>query len=174
MPIDASKFGQAYLSKLGWDPSKGLGVSGDGRTSHVKVVQKLNLMGIGAGAQQGPDGIAWKQNKDYELLLARLNDVEPPERAETAIEEADDGQRRSGEKRKRNDAELNAQDANEERRRRKRERKEQKASKEEKKLRKMEKKKCQEDASDTPAEVAAAAPNSVSVVEPSPRPMACV
>ena len=52
---DASKFGQTYLSKFGWDPSRGLGVSGDGRTSHVKVVQKLNLMGIGAGAQQGPE-----------------------------------------------------------------------------------------------------------------------
>lgn len=70
---DAAKFGQSYLSKLGWDSSKGLGANGDGMTSHIKVAQKLNLLGIGAGAPQGPEAIAWKQNRDYEILLARLN-----------------------------------------------------------------------------------------------------
>ena len=58
---------------MGWDPSQGLGVSGDGRTSHIKVAQKLNLFGIGAGAQQGPDGVSWKQNREYEMLLRSLN-----------------------------------------------------------------------------------------------------
>lgn len=71
--LDASRFGQNYLSKFGWDASQGLGASGDGRTSHIKVVQKLDMFGIGAAQQKDPNGIAWKQNKDFELLLARLN-----------------------------------------------------------------------------------------------------
>ncbi|KLO13673.1 hypothetical protein SCHPADRAFT_873800 [Schizopora paradoxa] len=70
---DASRFGQAYLSKLGWDSSKGLGADGDGMKSHITVTQRLNLLGIGAGAKQGAEDIAWKQNRDYELVLARLN-----------------------------------------------------------------------------------------------------
>ena len=70
---DAARFGQAYLSKLGWDPSQGLGVGGEGRLSHVKVSQKLDMLGIGAAQQRDPNGIAWKQNKDFEALLERLN-----------------------------------------------------------------------------------------------------
>lgn len=70
---DASKFGAAYLSKFGWSSSEGLGVSGDGRTSHIKVSQKLDMMGIGAAHQKDPNGIAWKQNKDFENVLMRLN-----------------------------------------------------------------------------------------------------
>ncbi|KAF6760168.1 hypothetical protein DFP72DRAFT_98448 [Ephemerocybe angulata] len=70
---DASRFGQSYLSKFGWDASKGLGVGGEGRTSHIKVAQKLDMMGIGAAHQKDPNGIAWKQNKDFENLLKRLN-----------------------------------------------------------------------------------------------------
>lgn len=73
MVSDAAKFGQAYLSKFGWNPSEGLGVEGDGRTSHIKVAQKLDMLGIGAGAQKGAEGVAWKQNRDYEILLRRLN-----------------------------------------------------------------------------------------------------
>jgi len=61
------------MSKLGWDPSKGLGASGEGMKSHLKVSQKLDMLGIGAAHQQDPHGIAWKQNKDYEALLKRLN-----------------------------------------------------------------------------------------------------
>lgn len=41
--------------------------------SHISVTQRLNLLGIGAGAKQGAEDIAWKQNRDYELVLARLN-----------------------------------------------------------------------------------------------------
>ena len=70
---DAARFGQAYLSKLGWDPTQGLGVGGEGRLSHVKVSQKLDMLGIGAAQQRDPNGIAWKQNKDFEALLERLN-----------------------------------------------------------------------------------------------------
>ncbi|EPQ55013.1 hypothetical protein GLOTRDRAFT_76332 [Gloeophyllum trabeum ATCC 11539] len=70
---NAAKFGQAYLQKFGWDTSKGLGANSDGRTSHIKVSQKLDMMGIGAQHQKDPNGIAWKQNNDFERLLRRLN-----------------------------------------------------------------------------------------------------
>ena len=56
--IDAAKFGQQYLSKFGWDASKGLGAAGEGRTSHLKVSQKLDMLGIGRAHQKSPDGIA--------------------------------------------------------------------------------------------------------------------
>jgi len=77
---DASKFGASYLSKFGWDASAGvgLGATGEGRTSHIKVSQKVDMMGIGAAHQKDPNGIAWKQNKDYENLLKRLNDSHAP------------------------------------------------------------------------------------------------
>lgn len=70
---DANKFGAAYLQKLGWSAGSGLGASGDGRTTHIKVQQKLDMFGIGAAHQKDPNGIAWKQNKDFENLLKRLN-----------------------------------------------------------------------------------------------------
>ncbi|KAJ8453547.1 hypothetical protein ONZ51_g13535 [Trametes cubensis] len=70
---DANKFGAAYLAKLGWDPSQGLGVSGEGRTTAISVTQKLDLLGIGADHRNSEQGIAWKQNKDFENLLKRLN-----------------------------------------------------------------------------------------------------
>lgn len=73
LSTDAARFGQSYMSKLGWDPSKGLGASGEGMKSHLKVSQKLDMLGIGAAHQQDPHGIAWKQNKDFEALLKRLN-----------------------------------------------------------------------------------------------------
>ena len=75
--VDAAKFGSKYLEKFGWDASagQGLGVRGDGMTSHIKVAHKLDLMGIGANsaAKDGKDGIAWKQAREYEMLLMRLN-----------------------------------------------------------------------------------------------------
>ncbi|KAI0090529.1 hypothetical protein BDY19DRAFT_1040795 [Irpex rosettiformis] len=70
---DANKFGAAYLQKLGWSAGTGLGASGDGRTTHIKVQHKLDMLGIGAAHQQDPNGLAWKQNKDFENLLRRLN-----------------------------------------------------------------------------------------------------
>lgn len=50
-------------------------MGGEGRTSHIKVAQKLDMMGIGAAHQKDPNGIAWKQNKDFESLLKRLNEA---------------------------------------------------------------------------------------------------
>jgi Pin2-interacting protein X1 len=42
--------------------------------THLKVEQKLDMMGIGAQHQRDPNGIAWKQNKEFEALLKRLNE----------------------------------------------------------------------------------------------------
>lgn len=50
-------------------------MAGDGRTSHIKVSHKLDMLGIGAANMHDPNGIAWKQNKDFENLLRRLNEV---------------------------------------------------------------------------------------------------
>ena len=47
---------------------------GDGRTSHIKVSHKLDMLGIGAANSHDPNGIAWKQNRDFENLLRRLNE----------------------------------------------------------------------------------------------------
>ena len=67
--LDANKFGAAYLVKFGWDPSGGLGVSGEGRTKALSVHQKLDMLGIGADHKNSVEGLAWKQNKDFENLL---------------------------------------------------------------------------------------------------------
>ncbi|CAA7261645.1 unnamed protein product [Cyclocybe aegerita] len=37
------------------------------------------MLGIGAAHQQDPNGFAWKQNKDFESLLKRLNEAIPKE-----------------------------------------------------------------------------------------------
>ncbi|KAJ7690703.1 hypothetical protein B0H17DRAFT_1331341 [Mycena rosella] len=101
---DAAKFGSSYLEKFGWDSSKGLGASGEGRISHIKVSQKLDMLGIGAAQQKDPNGIAWKQNKDFERLLQRLNaGVEEEAKAE-AVEGADEDEK----KRKREDGDETA------------------------------------------------------------------
>ncbi|KAF9476354.1 hypothetical protein BDN70DRAFT_995724 [Pholiota conissans] len=71
---DAARFGSNYLSKFGWDASKGLGAGGDGMKSHIKVFHKLDMLGIGAAQSKDPNGIAWKQNRDFENLLQRLNE----------------------------------------------------------------------------------------------------
>ncbi|KAH9935508.1 uncharacterized protein B0H18DRAFT_951037 [Fomitopsis serialis] len=70
---DASKFGSAYLEKFGWASGSGLGASGEGRTNHISVYQKLDMLGIGADHKNNQDGTAWKQGKDFENLLRRLN-----------------------------------------------------------------------------------------------------
>ncbi|EJD07998.1 uncharacterized protein FOMMEDRAFT_164781 [Fomitiporia mediterranea MF3/22] len=139
---DAAKFGQTYLAKLGWDPSRGLGASGDGRTSHIKVVQKLNMLGIGAGAKQEGD-VAWKQNRDYEMLLKRLNegleggkdDIGQAEDDESKVDadgdKGDEIQVKKKRKRKQ-DVDVDAED--EEKRRQKREKKGKKAKREKEKL----------------------------------------
>jgi len=79
---DASRFGSTYLSKLGFDHTDKdatLGISGVGLTQHLKVHHKLDVFGIGAQHTKDPNGIAWKQNRDFENLLKRLNaDSEHP------------------------------------------------------------------------------------------------
>lgn len=79
---DAARFGSNYLAKFGWDSSKGLGASGEGRTSHIGVSQKLDMLGIGASQQRDPNGIAWQQNKDFENLLKRMNGGNSTEKVE--------------------------------------------------------------------------------------------
>ena len=50
-------------------------MSGEGRTSAVKATQKLDMLGIGMRHQSDLEGgIAWRQNRDFEDLLRRLND----------------------------------------------------------------------------------------------------
>jgi len=73
---DASRFGKAYLEKFGWSNGTGLGTNADGRTSHLKVMHKLDLMGIGANrTREGDEG---GQGRDYERLLKRLNESNVP------------------------------------------------------------------------------------------------
>ncbi|KIM75760.1 hypothetical protein PILCRDRAFT_826915 [Piloderma croceum F 1598] len=122
---NATKFGQAYLSKLGWDSSKGLGIAGDGRTTHIKVSQKLDMMGIGAANAKDPNGIAWKQNKDFEALLRRLNEgvekevgiISEGKGGEGISEDADQGTEKN-KKRKRKDGD-DADEKTEKKRRKK-------------------------------------------------------
>ncbi|VDC01504.1 unnamed protein product [Peniophora sp. CBMAI 1063] len=142
---DAAKFGQQYLSKFGWDASKGLGASGEGRTSHLKVSQKLDMLGIGHAHQNSPDGIAWKQNRDFENLLRRLNGGEGEKEVGTAVSGFDrakegevEGDEEVGEKRKRVDAEGEV-DEKEAKRRRKEEKTKRKEEKAKKKAAKEEK-----------------------------------
>lgn len=70
---DNSRFGQQYLEKFGWSAGSGsgLGASGQGRLSNISVAQKLNLLGIGGNNSNGD--VSWRQNRDYELMLKRLN-----------------------------------------------------------------------------------------------------
>ncbi|OSX62725.1 hypothetical protein POSPLADRAFT_1046131 [Postia placenta MAD-698-R-SB12] len=82
---DASKFGTSYLQKFGWDSSVGLGPSGEGRTTHISVHQKLDMLGIGADHRNSEDGTAWKQGRDFENLLRRLNDSMGNEDSSEAI-----------------------------------------------------------------------------------------
>ncbi|OCB85103.1 hypothetical protein A7U60_g7728 [Sanghuangporus baumii] len=107
---DASKFGQTYLQKLGWDPSKGLGVSGEGMTSHIKVRQKLNLLGIGSNAsrEDADPMVAWKQNREYEELLKRLNEEQEDkdEKDEEIKEDTESGEVKEKKKRKKRDGDA--------------------------------------------------------------------
>lgn len=62
--------------------------------THLKVQQKLDMMGIGAQHQRDPNGVAWKQNKEFEALLKRLN--ESAEQEKGADCEGADGGRVGG------------------------------------------------------------------------------
>lgn len=45
--LDANKFGQKMLEKMGWQQGKGLGPKGDGRVEHIKVSYKNDSKGMG-------------------------------------------------------------------------------------------------------------------------------
>ncbi|KIY53980.1 hypothetical protein FISHEDRAFT_19780, partial [Fistulina hepatica ATCC 64428] len=75
---------------FGWDSSKGLGAEGDGRLSHIKVSHKLDMLGIGAANQRDPNGVAWKQSRDFETLLHRLNENAGKDSAENQESDNED------------------------------------------------------------------------------------
>ncbi|KAJ3789607.1 hypothetical protein GGU10DRAFT_402652 [Lentinula aff. detonsa] len=131
---DASKFGANYLAKFGWDSSKGLGVEGQGRTSHIKVSQKLDMLGIGAAQSKDPNGIAWRQNKDFENLLKRLNENAPASAAQTDTRNAEDGDEGVN-----SDVDMEKDDKKESKDDRKKRKKEEKQAKKEKKEKKKRK-----------------------------------
>ncbi|KAG0704035.1 hypothetical protein DFH29DRAFT_981617 [Suillus ampliporus] len=86
-----ARFGQSYMSKLGWDPSKGLGASGDGMKSHLKVSQKLDMLGIGAAHQQDPHGIALNAQDGQDSASKRvLGEFVRPE--QPAVDARPDGE----------------------------------------------------------------------------------
>lgn len=65
---DASKFGSAYLTKLGWD--KACNTLG----SNINVHQKLDMLGIGANRKGGKgEEVAWKQGREFDEVLRKLN-----------------------------------------------------------------------------------------------------
>lgn len=113
-----------------------MGVSGEGRTTHIKVAQKLDMMGIGAAHQKDPNGIAWKQNKDYENLLKRLNE------ANGIVEEEQTGTVVDGFVKPQGDVdeEMGEDEKERERKRRKKEKKERKEKEGKNKREKREKK----------------------------------
>ena len=84
--LDANRFGAAYLQKLGWSSGSGLGADGEGRTNHIKVHQKLDMLGIGKAHMNDPNGLAWKQNNDFENLLRRLNGGEAADDTGTKLD----------------------------------------------------------------------------------------
>ncbi|KAJ3966669.1 hypothetical protein EV361DRAFT_934130 [Lentinula raphanica] len=137
---DASKFGANYLAKFGWDPSKGLGVEGQGRTSHIKVSQKLDMLGIGAAQSKDPNGIAWKQNKDFESLLRRLNEGTPGSAGQSDTGDVEDGEG-AGVSYDVAMEKEEKEESKEDRKRRKREEKQAKKEKKEKKKRKRDEEK---------------------------------
>lgn len=50
------------------------------------------MLGIGAAHRNDPDGIAWKQNKDFESLLKRLNETGPKDGDDASSKVEDDGE----------------------------------------------------------------------------------
>ncbi|KZS97263.1 hypothetical protein SISNIDRAFT_463191 [Sistotremastrum niveocremeum HHB9708] len=89
---DAAKFGQSYLEKFGWQSGTGLGSNAEGMKTHLKVMQKLDLMGIGGNRKGGGVGDEGGQGREYEMLLRRLNEAE----AEKERKKGEDGKGGSG------------------------------------------------------------------------------
>ena len=85
------------------------------------------MLGVGAAHSKDPNGIAWKQNKDFEALLRRLNEGAEKEtgvvsegeagmREEGVLEVTDEGTEKAEKKRKRKDRD----DSNEKKEKKKR------------------------------------------------------
>ncbi|KAF8973171.1 hypothetical protein BDZ97DRAFT_1990233 [Flammula alnicola] len=53
---------------------------------------KLDMLGIGAAQTKDPNGIAWKQNRDFENLLRRLNEKLDDEQTPVEDEKEDDAE----------------------------------------------------------------------------------
>lgn len=137
-------------------------MSGEGRTKALSVTQKLDMLGIGADHRNSAEGIAWKQNKDFENLLRRLNAANGSGEGEEAEPMKIDGFVRArptstdegGDKARSVDAEETVVDGVEESGEKKSKKKRKKRAKEdegehEERTKKRKKSKPSEDASDT-------------------------
>jgi Pin2-interacting protein X1 len=76
------------------------------------------MLGIGAAQQNDPNGLAWKQNRDFENLLRRLNggvdvDTEVPRIDGFAKAQDLDEEHQAFKKRKRDDEDEESRSANE-------------------------------------------------------------
>jgi len=116
----SSKFGLKYLQSLGWSTGSGLGATGEGRVSNLKIHQKLDLMGIGANRRGGPDDAGWKGGHEFEGLLARLNQMNAQEGSQaTSDDEAEENEAAMEEAPKADDAEERIADEDEPRKEKK-------------------------------------------------------
>jgi Pin2-interacting protein X1 len=150
------------------------------------------MMGIGAGHQEDPNGIAWKQNKDFENLLKRLNGANGTgEEGQAGIvvdgfvkptgsdddegnrPRDDEGKKENREKKDKKSRKKEKEDTTGEKKKKKRKRDED-AEDTDKKSRKKKKKSDDQPASepDLPAEVAelaSSSPDSTPTIEQNPR-----
>lgn len=114
------------------------------------------MLGIGHAHQNSPDGIAWKQNRDFENLLKRLNGLEGEGEKEGAVMSGfhrpreEEVKEDAGEKRKRvggDEGEVDEKEA-------KRRRKEEKAKRKEEKAKRKAEKAAAKESSESEAEEA--------------------
>lgn len=71
-PTDQSRFSYQHLQKFGWDPSKGLGASGEGNPNHIAVVKKADAGGIGVARAIKEGGEVGGAGEGLDALLKRL------------------------------------------------------------------------------------------------------
>ena len=79
---DTSRFGHQHLVKLGWEPGKGLGLTNNALTSHIKITVKNDNVGLGSNlakkrAKQDEFDSGENVHLDvFQRLLGRLNGKE--------------------------------------------------------------------------------------------------
>lgn len=78
------------------------------------------MLGIGAAHQKDPNGIAWKQNKDFENLLKRLNESKTEEGIDAPVEDVEVNGESSEERRHKRKRDKGQEEAPEEKAGRKR------------------------------------------------------